>query len=83
MATGKSHGICNEMQGILSKHSYDCPGVLTMFLCQGTCIETPGSRQYCPFCKKLVQVIQNFIFAWDNLIGSVIRTERNTGKINK
>lgn len=28
MATGKSHGICNEMQGILSKHSYVCLCVL-------------------------------------------------------
>lgn len=77
MATGKSHGICNEMHGILSKHSSVRLCVLLCtewFLCGGTCTIPLF------FYKKLIEVTQNVIFAWGNLTRSIIRIGTNIEK---
>lgn len=76
MATGKSHCICNEMQGILSKHSSASFCDLLRrewFLCGGTCADLWHS--HCLFCKKLTEVIQSVIFAWGSLTRCIIKIE--------
>lgn len=76
MATGKSHGICNEMQGILSKHSSVC-------LCPPPHRMVPlwrNMHNFTLFYKKLIEVIQNVIFAWGDLTRSIISIGTNIEK---
>lgn len=47
---------------------------------RNTCRTVAQSRFYCLFCKKLTEVIQSIIFAWEDLTRSIIRIGRNTGE---
>lgn len=70
MATGKSHGICNEMQGISSK-GHPCARVASSAQ-NGSFVEERaqecGTVQISlPILKNLIEAIQYDIFVWGDL----------------